>query len=336
MADVAARAGVSKKTVSNYFNGYRYMRPDTRARIEAAVVELNYKMNISARNLSSGRTGTISLAIPELAHPYFAELAQAVVSAAQLHDLNVLVEVTDGDREHELEILNGSRGRSVDGLIFGPLALEPSDIDSARIDVPTVLIGDRVHRGRFDFVSVDNEAGAHAATRHLIDAGHTRIAALGFDEDLSPTAAAQRQHGYLRALAEAGLPVDPALTIGPLVWNRAGGADGVRRLLASGAAFDAVFGFNDAIALGAMSELSHHGLRVPDDVALMGFDDVQDAAYSVPGLTTVDSGRDWVARTAVDLLVLRMSAAAGGAAADEAPPVDVHTAAFSLVRRSTA
>ena len=330
MADVARLAGVSKKTVSNFFNGYRYMRPDTRLRIEAAIAELNYKMNISARNLSSGRTGTIGLAIPEIAHPHFAELAQAVVAAAQDRNLDVLVEVTDGDREHELEILNGSRGRSVDGLIFGPLALEPHDLDNARIDIPMVLIGDRVHRGRFDFVTVANEPGAFAATTHLLQAGFTRIAALGFDEDLSPTAAAQRQHGYLRALSEAGIEPDPQLMIGPLPWNRAGGAEGIRNLLGTGTPFDAVFGFNDAIALGAMSELSRHGIRVPDDVALVGFDDVQDARYSIPSLTTIASGRDWLASKAVELLSRRLSAGE-----EELPPQD-YVAGFSLVRRSSA
>lgn len=330
MADVARLAGVSKKTVSNFFNGYRYMRPDTRERIESAIAELNYKMNISARNLSSGKTGTISLAIPELAHPFFAELAQSVVSVAQQHNLNVLVEVTDGIRDHELEILNGSRGRSVDGLIFAAIALEAADIDAARIDVPTVLIGDRIHRGRFDFVSVNNEAGAYTATKHLIDDGFTRIAALGFDEGLSPTAAAQRQHGFLRALEEAGIAADPTLNIGPLLWNRAGGAEGVRQLLASGATFDAVFGFNDAIALGAMSELHKNGIHVPDDVALIGFDDVQDATYSIPALTTIASGRDRVAAKAVELLVLRMS----DEHADDA--TDVYVTDYSLVRRASA
>ena len=165
MADVARLAEVSKKTVSNYFNGYRYLREETKARIADAVEQLNYKLNISARNLSSGRTGTIGLAIPELAHPYFSEFAQAVVAAAQQRGVNVLVEVTGGEREHELDILSGGKGRSVDGIIFGPLALRAEDIAAATADVPIVLIGDRADARRFDFVTVDNEREIGRASR---------------------------------------------------------------------------------------------------------------------------------------------------------------------------
>src|SRR4051794_10785220 len=230
MADVARIAGVSKKTVSNFFNGYRYMRDDTRQRIEAAIEQLNYKVNISARNLSSGRTGTIGLAVPELAHPYFAELSQAVVSAAQQQGLNVLVEVTDGNREHELDVLNGTGGRGVDGVIFEPITLPPADIDEATPDTPGILIGDRVAEGRYDFIAVPNEVGAHDATAHLLQAGRRRIVALGMEASPEPTAAARRYRGYLRALEEAGVDPDQKLLIGPIPWTRTAGFDAMARL----------------------------------------------------------------------------------------------------------
>src|SRR4051794_35961897 len=168
MADVARIAGVSKKTVSNFFNGYRYMRDDTRQRIEAAIEQLNYKVNISARNLSSGRTGTIGLAVPELAHPYFAELSQAVVSAAQQRGLNVLVEVTDGNREHELDVLNGTGGRGVDGVIFEPIALSPADNGKTMIDVLVIFIGVRVVEGRFDSITVRHDTSIYCSTWHYL------------------------------------------------------------------------------------------------------------------------------------------------------------------------
>lgn len=306
MADVARIAGVSKKTVSNFFNGYPYMREETRQRIEAAIEELNYKVNISARNLSSGRTGTIGLAVPELAHPYFAELSQAVVTAAQKRNLNVLVEVTDGDREHELAVLNGTGGRSVDGLIFEPIALEPADIDDATTDVPLILIGDRVHEGRFDFIAVPNEAGAHDATAHLLRAGRRRIVALGMEDSPEPTAAARRHRGYLDALREAGVEPDPRLFVGPVPWTRTGGAEGVRALIDAGVGFDAVFGYNDALALGAMSELQKHGVAVPDEVSVIGFDNVEEGRFASPTLTTIESGREWMAQKAVELLAQRL------------------------------
>jgi DNA-binding LacI/PurR family transcriptional regulator len=306
MADVARIAGVSKKTVSNFFNGYPYMREETRQRIEAAIEELNYKVNISARNLSSGRTGTIGLAVPELAHPYFAELSQAVVTAAQKRGLNVLVEVTDGDREHELDVLNGTGGRSVDGVIFEPITLSSADIDEATTDVPVILIGDRVHEGRFDFIAVPNEAGARDATAHLLRAGRRRIVALGMEDSPEPTAAARRYRGYLRALEDAGLQPDERLLVGPIPWNRSAGSDAIAGLLDAGVEFDAVFGLNDALALGAMSQLQKRGVTVPEEVAVVGFDNVEEGRFTSPTLTTIESGREWMAQKAVDLLAQRL------------------------------
>ena len=306
MADVARIAGVSKKTVSNFFNGYPYMRDETRQRIEAAIEELNYKVNISARNLSSGRTGTIGLAVPELAHPYFAELSQAVVTAAQRRGMNVLVEVTDGDREHELAVLNGVGGRSVDGVIFEPIALESADIEAATTDVPLILIGDRVHEGRFDYLAVPNEAGAHDATAHLLRAGRRRIVALGMEDSAEPTAAARRHRGYLHALAEAGVEPDERLFVGPIAWTRTAGYDAIADLLAAGVAFDAVLGNNDALALGAMSRLKQDGVRVPEEVAVVGFDNVEEGRFASPTLTTIESGREWMAQKAVELLAQRL------------------------------
>lgn len=307
MADVAQLAGVSKKTVSNFFNGYPYMTPETRSRIESAIATLNYKVNISARNLSSGKTGTIALAIPEIAHPYFAELAQSVVSAAQVHGLNVVVEVTHGEHDRELALLRGASGRYVDGLLFHAIALASEDIESSTLDVPVVLIGDRIYDGRFDFVSVANADGAYEMTRVLLAAGRRRILALGMERSELPTAAALRFEGYSRALEEAGLGVDEDLLIGPIPWNRASGAEATAKALAAGLDFDAVFGFNDAIALGALSELQRHGLDVPTDVAVVGFDDVEEAALAFPPLTTLNSGRVWIAQRAVDRLYERLT-----------------------------
>ncbi|WP_258184495.1 LacI family DNA-binding transcriptional regulator [Microbacterium foliorum] len=316
MADVARLAGVSKKTVSNYFNGYRYLREETKARIADAVEQLNYKINISARNLSSGRTGAIGLAIPELAHPYFSEFAQAVVAAAQRRGVNVLVEVTGGEREHELDVLSGGKGRSVDGVIFGPLGLGADDIAAATADVPIVLIGDRADSRRFDFVTVDNERGAYDATEHLLNTGRRRILGLGGEDTKAPAAASLRSRGFRAALADHGVVDDPALLTGPIPWTRASGARAVLELLDADIHFDAVFGLNDALALGALSALQSRGISVPEAVAVIGFDNVEEAAFATPALTTVDSGLAWVAERSVELLVSRIHGEAEGPRAE--------------------
>ncbi|MDQ0577219.1 LacI family DNA-binding transcriptional regulator [Agromyces albus] len=327
MADVARLAGVSKKTVSNFFNGYRYMTPETRSRIEAAIEALNYKVNISARNLSSGRTGTIALAVPEIAHPYFAELAQSVVSSAQHRGLNVVVEVTDGDHDRELALLHGEQGRYVDGLILHAIALGPDDIESATLDVPVVLIGDRIYGGRFDFVTVANVEGAYEMTRVLLDHGRRRIVALGMERSDLPTAAALRFNGYERALAEYGVALDGDLLLGPIPWNRLSGARAIAGAITAGVEFDAVFGFNDALALGALGELQRSGFEVPRDVSVVGFDDVEEAALAFPQLTTLDSGRNWIAESAVERLAQRLRE-------PDAPP-QVVVAEHRVVRRAS-
>jgi DNA-binding LacI/PurR family transcriptional regulator len=149
------------------------------------------------------------------------------------------------------------------------------------------------------------------------------------DDASAPTAAAQRRAGYLRAHEEHGVSPDPALMVGPLPWHRPPGAAATAQLLDAGIGFDAIFGFNDALALGALRELRRRGISVPEDVAVVGFDDVEEAQFSSPSLTTVDSGRDWIARKAVELLDHRI-----GEAGDTRPP-QVWVADHKLIRRES-
>lgn len=309
MADVARLAGVSKKTVSNYFNGYPYFRADTRVRIEAAIEQLDYQVNRAARSLKSGKTGRLGLALPELAQPYFAELAEAVVGAAQRAGFEVLVEVTGGDRAHERHALGAVRSLDVDGMIFSSLAMSNSDVDPAALQVPVVFIGDRGVGESFDLVTVDSEAGVRDSTRHLLESGRERIVALGWEDAGEVTAAAARTRGYVRAHRECGVDLDPALALGSDDWSMAGGERAVAAVLRAGLAFDAVAAFNDAMALGALTALRRAGRTVPGDVAVVGFDNIAQAAYSAPTLTTVDAGMVWVAERAVALLVQRVGSA---------------------------
>jgi DNA-binding LacI/PurR family transcriptional regulator len=336
MSDVAELAGVSTKTVSNYLNDYPYMKAETRARIESAIEHLNYRVNLSARYLRAGRTKTITLVIPEIDQAYFAELAQAIVSTAQGKGLTVLIETTGGDRKREMEILSGARGRLVDGVIFGPLALGGAELGTLNPDFPLVFIGDRVAGGTVDFVTMANAEAAQAAVWHLIGQGRRRIVALGADHASGPSAPVLRRLGYERALADAGIEVLPELIIGPLEWHRPAGAAAIGRLLDSGVEFDAVFGFNDALALGAMRELLRRGISIPGDVAIAGFDNTEDAIFSTPSLTTADPGREAIAVRAVDLLIERMAAAGnGGAIPDGVPPARSVVPDFSLVVRES-
>lgn len=329
MSDVARLAGVSAKTVSNVVNDYPHVRPSTRARVEQAIETLGYEVNETARSLRSGRTGLIGLVVPELAQPYFGELADDVVAAARERGLHVLIEPTGFTRAAELSALDGPRRRVVDGLLFSPVALEPADVSLVEVDYPLVLLGEQLFSSAVDHVTMRNREGARAATELLLGAGRRRIAVLGAPHEGARGTSTLRFQGYRGALEAAGIAVDPRLVAWTdHGWHRSDGATAIAGVLESGTAPDGVVAFNDALAIGAMHELQMRGLRIPDDVAVVGFDDTEDARYTLPTLTSVDAGRAEIARVAVDLLATRI--AGGGPAA----PV-LHRAAMRIVERDS-
>ena len=307
MHDVARLAGVSIKTVSNVVNGYPHIRDSTRNRVLAAIEELDYQLNVAARNLRIGRTGIIALALPELSLPYFAELTDSVIEAADEQGLTVLIEKTGGRRERELEVLSGARRHLTDGLIFSPLALGPGDEDLLGVDFPMVLLGERIFHGSVDHVTMHNVEAARAATRYLLSIGRRRIAVVGVHPGEVVGSAGLRLKGYLQALEEAGIPADETLLGEAGLWHRATGAQAMAAMLDSGATPDAVFALNDAMALGVLHELQVRGVRIPEDVAVIGFDAVDESQYSNPSLTTVDPGREQIATTAVAMLAEHIS-----------------------------
>ncbi|MBU4215882.1 MAG: LacI family transcriptional regulator [Actinobacteria bacterium] len=308
LRDVAAVAGVSIKTVSNVVNGYEHVRPSTRTKVEAAIAELGYQPNLAARNLRAGRTGVIGLAVPELRFSYFAELADAVLAAARERGYVVLIEQTGGHREIEIELLRGPRVSMMDGLLFSPLGLSAVDTDVLDVPYPLVLLGERIFNGPTDHVTMDNVAGAVQATEHLLSLGRRRVAVLGAHKDEQMGSATLRLTGYRQALQAAQVPFDPELVVFHDGWHRTDGADTARELIARSVAFDAIFALNDELALGALRVLHQAGLRVPQDVAVIGFDDVAEAQFAMPSLTTIDPHRARIAQEAVTALVERIAA----------------------------
>ena len=306
MHEVAARARVSIKTVSNVINGYPHIRPATKERVEKAIQDLGYKVNASARNLRRGRAGVIGLALPELALPYFAELADEVMKAAERHGVSVLIEHTGAQRSREFDVLRSDRRSLTDGLLFSPLEMAQDDVGALTVDYPLVLLGERIFGGPVDHVTMANVEGARAATAHLIERGARRIAVVGAHEGEVVGSAALRLNGYRQALKEAGIPMRPELVREAGLWHRSTGADATRQLLDDGVEFDAVFGLNDALALGALHELHQRHVDVPGRVKVIGFDDIEDAAFSAPTLSTISPGKQQIARTAVDFLMERI------------------------------
>lgn len=329
MHDVAQAAGVSIKTVSNVVNEYPYIRPDTRQRVLDTIATLRYQPNLSARGLRSGRTGAISLVIPDLKNAYFAELADAVMQAASLQGLSVLIEQSGADRDREMAILTGPRMRMVDGVLFSALGLDQADAGRLAVDTPVVLLGEQIFGGPTDHVTMRNAAAARAATEHLLAMGRRRILAFGAHAHQVNGSAALRLAGYRQALKAARVPFRQELVADVWVWHRFDGAEKMRAVLAAGTAFDGVVAFNDSIALGAMRVLQEAGIRVPQDVAVIGFDDIDEARYSLPTLSTIDPGREAIATTAVRMLLERI-----GPDRSTAPP-RLYEAEFELIRRES-
>ena len=332
LRDVAERAGVSVKTVSNVVNNYAHVAPGTRARVQAVLDETGYRPNVTARNLRSGRTGLIALAVPELDNPYFAELTRFVVQAAEEHGWTVLVDQTDGLLDRERAVASGFRHHLIDGLILSPAALAMDDLAGRREhDVPLVLIGEKLGAGPHDHVGIDNVAAARAATDHLLQLGRRRVAAIGHQPDSREQSgvAHLRRRGWVEAIEGAGLHVDDRLVAQVASFRPEEGARAMDRLLDGGSRPDAVFCFNDTLALGVLRALADRGLRVPDDVAVIGLDDVVEARFTVPRLSTVAPDKRGIARTAVALLAGRVT----NSAVDREPR-EVQ-AGFELVARES-
>jgi DNA-binding LacI/PurR family transcriptional regulator len=309
MHDVARVADVSIKTVSNVINDYPHIRADTKQRVLDAIDQLGYRPNLSARGLRSGRTGVIALAVPALRENYFAELADSVIRAAERRGLGVMVEQTSGEREAELLAVSGGRRRFMDGLLFSPTSLGQADVAALDVDFPLVLLGERIFGGPTDHVTMHNTSSARAAVEHLLQLGRRRIALIGADLGARDEtgSASLRLRGYGDALAAAGIDLDPVLVRPSDHWNREGGADATRRLIAEGVAFDAIFALNDTLGLGALRALGEAGVRVPEDVAVIGFDNIDETRFSVPSMSSVETGRDQIAALAVDLLIERIN-----------------------------
>ncbi len=329
MRDVAARAGVSPRTVSNVVSGYVHVSADTRQRVQSAIDELKYRPNVSAQSLRQGRTGIIALAVPEIAAPYFAELADLVQQAASSRGVTLLVDQTGASREREKLVLEGYHSNLIDGLVLSPMALTAADLQARAPEIPTVLLGERIETaGGLLHVAMDNVAAAREATAHLLSLGRRRIAAVGADlaiDNLGP--ALRRLAGYRQALAQAGVPPVPELEVTTDGWSHRSAYAAVDALLASGTSVDAMFCFNDVLALSAIRAIRSHGLRVPEDIAVVGWDDIAEAAYVVPALTTVRPDKPAIARTAVDRLLALIS---GDRSTDEQV-----TCGYELVVRET-
>lgn len=283
--DVAAEARVSATTVSRYLNNRLELPAKTAGRIDAAIELLNYRPNVLAKRLSLGRSEAIGLLTPDIGNPFFAELAAAIEDEAERHGYTVFMNSTGGHSKREIALLRRLEDRHVDGLII--MTNGPDDGTLARNINPNdaiVLIDEDVSGVTVPKVFVENRHGGYIATKCLIDAGHRRIAHIGGPDALF--SAVERRDGYLDAMREAGLSPDPAF-IRQGNYAREFGKAAMSELLAGPERPTAVFAGSDFIAVGVLQAAREAGLQLPDDLSLVGFDDMMFADLLAPALTTV-------------------------------------------------
>jgi LacI family transcriptional regulator len=305
LIDVARRAGVSVATVSRHLNGRIQLPESTAARIERAIEALGYHPNPHARSLSRGRSDTIGLVIPDIANPYFAVLAAAAERAADRHGLALVLCVTLNQRAREHEYLQRLGRNHLDGLIF--ITNHPDDGSLAgpinKANRRVVILDEDVEGARGPKIFSDNEQGGYLAGRHLVEAGHRRIAFFGGPEQMMSTQA--RLAGCRRAFAEA-----PSLAeIAPLLFGGYSVAEGRRaaeELMRRKDAATAVFASSDEIAIGALEIFAREGVRIPQQLSVIGFDDVAPFHLFNPPLTCVRQPVEEMGRRAVELLVSGM------------------------------
>ncbi len=320
--DVATEAGVSVATVSRVLNGSGPVRAATRDRIHQTAHDLRYVPNVAARALSTKQTHTVGVLLPDLYGEFFSELLRGLDRAARVRHLHLLVSGVRGSAAELTQAVRALHGR-VDGIVvMSPEADPDALVRSLPPGLPLVVLG-----GRGASLAVDNAGGARAATAHLVQLGHARIAHLRGAAGNAD--AEERLAGYAAAMAEAGLP--PLVLAGDFTEDA--GRAAVAALLALPERPTALFAANDAMAVGALAALREGGLAAPADLAIVGFDDVPLASHLTPALTTVHVPIAELGAAAVDLLntsgpapdsrvlpaTLVVRASCGGAAPSSSP-----------------
>ena len=303
--DVARLSGVSSMTVSRVINGSERVSPETRQRVEQAVAELGYVPSRLARGLSRQKTGTLALIVPDMANPFFTLIVRGAEDVARRADHRIILCDTRSDLTIEREGIEEMIAHRVDGIAIAPVSdRSRSHLRRlAKFGVPFVLIDRTVPGVDCDVVIGDSVGGARRLVDHLISLGHRRIGLIVESDEVST--ARDRRQGYMQAIEAAGLPIDPSLIVRATV-DPTGGSDGMRRLLALEDRPTAVFTVNNLVALGAIEAVRAHGLEVPDDVALVCFDDIEYASRLYPFLTVMAQPAETLGTLGTQLLLERI------------------------------
>jgi DNA-binding LacI/PurR family transcriptional regulator len=301
---VADKAGVSIATVSRVLNENPRVSEQTRAKVRRAMDELGYQPNASARGLAANTTGTIALVFPKLSGPFFSAMIRGAEIEASESDYHLLIYGASGEALGADNQTLGMLTTKADGLILASPGISRCYIqDLQSQDLPLVVLGEAPPSTPVDSILPDNVGGAEKVVTHLIGHGYRRIAMI--KGPAARTHASDREHGYRKALRDHGLPCYPELVVAG-AFDEDSGYAAMQRLLQQSTEPDAVFAANDQMAIGAMAAIHESGLHVPEDTALVGFDDIETARYVLPPLTTVHQDMLGQGRLAVRMLLDRI------------------------------
>lgn len=284
ISDIALRANVSKSTVSRVINGTTKVNEEKKEAVLAAMKEMSFEPNVFAQGLASGSSRTIGVLTQNIGSPIYDAISQGVLHSLTQSTYSPIF--ADGQWKPDIghAAVETLLGRKVDGLIVIGSVLPLDELNRVNSILPTIVVGREVDGWENQCLYIDNEKAGYDATKHLIDLGHRRIAHITGIKDHQDTV--RRMAGYRRALTEAGIEIDTDLIIeGHFDGNS--GVMAIQNLLNNGKAFSAIFSANDMMAYGAKLALFRLGMRVPEDVSIIGFDDQAESAFVTPPLTTV-------------------------------------------------
>jgi LacI family transcriptional regulator len=309
--DVALDAGVSETTVSHALSGRRPVASATLKRVQEAAERLGYRPSQVARALRERRTQTTALIVPDLCNPFYPALARGLQNVLAASGYASFVCDADNNLELEAAFLEQAIDRQVDGIVIAPLLGELPPALLAASHIPKVVVSssreaaeDALRHPNVDTVSSHDEFGARMATEHLVRAGHRRIGFISAPLSIGP--AQRRFEGFAAAMGRAGLPISDEW-VATTSFTRAGGAEGIARILDAAEPPTAVLCANDLIAIGVMDVAQERGIRIPDQLAVVGYDDIDAAALVSPALTTVRNPTLEMGKACGSLLLDRMT-----------------------------
>ncbi|WP_449539757.1 LacI family DNA-binding transcriptional regulator [Ferdinandcohnia sp. Marseille-Q9671] len=298
---VAQKAGVSVATVSRVLNNAPSVSTKTRLKVENAIKDLNYEPSMLGRNLRNSESRLLLVLLPSISNPFYTEIINGIQNTAIAHNYNILLCETDSNPQRENIYFNMIKNKLADGVISMDPTVNMQKLNELAGNYPVILCSEYEEGGRIPYVTIDNELAAYQAVKHLIKLGHQKIALINSDEKF--LYARQRRNGYERALKEFEIPLRDAWIYHTKEVDFQNGVQAIRILFQQDEKPTAVFAVSDTLAIGALKGMNVSGLHVPNNIAIVGFDNISFSTMTNPTLTTISQPMYKMGCIAVNMLI---------------------------------